>query len=100
MPEHVQGQMSINVAKQNLLTKEMTTLSVYESHAYCIARLPAEFSSLASSLTCEHEMFSHVSKPIFGTQFHPEKSGTDGDIVLRSFVEVKHERFYLQEKKT
>ncbi|MGI0036872.1 MAG: hypothetical protein ACRD99_00765 [Nitrososphaera sp.] len=45
-------------------------------------------------------MFSHAEKPIFGTQFHPEKSGADGDIVIRSFVEIRQERFYLQEKKT
>ena len=100
MPEHVQGQMSITIGKQNPLTKEKTSLSVYESHAYCVARLPPEFISLASSPYCQHEMFSHSSKPIFGTQFHPEKSGIDGNIVMRSFVEIRQEQFYLQEKKT
>ena len=100
MPEHVQGQTSITIDRQNPLTKERTTISVYESHAYCIARLPAELTSLASSPYCQHEMFSHKSKPIFGTQFHPEKSGIDGNTVLQSFVEIGQEQFYLQEKKT
>lgn len=100
MPEHVQGQTSIKIGKKNPLTMERTDMSVYESHAFCVARLPKEFITLASSDSCQHEMFSHASNPIFGTQFHPEKSGSDGNIVIHSFVEIRQERFYLQEKKT
>jgi GMP synthase (glutamine-hydrolysing) len=100
MPEHVQGQTSIKIGKKNPLTMERTDMSVYESHAFCVARLPKEFITLASSDSCQNEMFSHASNPIFGTQFHPEKSGSDGNVVIHSFVEIRQERFYLQEKKT
>ena len=100
MPEHVQGQTSIKIDKKNPLTMERTGISVYESHAFCVARLPKEFITLASSDCCQHEMFLHTTHPIFGTQFHPEKSGVDGNLVIRSFVEISQERFYLQEKKT
>jgi GMP synthase (glutamine-hydrolysing) len=88
MASHVQGQTAIEVTKTNPLTGERRGISVYESHAYCIARLPEKFDSLASSEYCRHEIFSHESKPIFGTQFHPEKSGRDGEVVLGSFLKV------------
>jgi GMP synthase (glutamine-hydrolysing) len=88
MPAHVQGQTSVKVDKSNILTNDRAEISVYESHAYCIARLPPECTSLASSTHCDHEIFSHDRKPVFGTQFHPEKSGADGDLVLRSFLKI------------
>jgi GMP synthase (glutamine-hydrolysing) len=89
MREHVQGQASVKVHESNALTKDRSEISVYESHAYCIARLPPEFTSLASSVHCDHEIFSHHRKPIFGTQFHPEKSGSDGELVLNSFLKIR-----------
>ena len=88
MHQHVQGQTIVKINKRNSLTSDHSEISVYESHAYCNARLPSEFTSLASSTYCEHEMFSHNRKPIFGTQFHPEKSGIHGDLVLKSFLKT------------
>ena len=89
MPEHVQGQTIVKIKTQNPLVKDKDEISVYESHAFCVARLPLGFASLARSDYCEHEMFSHNEKPVFGTQFHPEKSGADGKLVFQSFTELK-----------
>ena len=100
MQDHVHGRIDVKINTYNPLTDEKATLSVYESHAYCVGRLPAEFTSLASSETSDHEMFSHIHKPVFGTQFHPEKSGVDGKALLECFARIKEERFYLHEKKT
>lgn len=100
MKDHIHYRMDININTSNPLTRDKTALDVYESHAFCIARLPAEFTSLASSVECIHEMFSHNHKPIFGTQFHPEKSGNDGKSVLECFALLKQEGFYLHEKKS
>lgn len=89
MTKPVQDTISITVSKSNsLISAAKKTLLVYESHRYCVAKLPEGFESLASSLQCEHEVFSHQEKKIFGTQFHPEKSGADGLDILSKFLSV------------
>jgi GMP synthase (glutamine-hydrolysing) len=61
---------------------------VYESHGYYVARLPATFRSLASSQYCQHELFASADKKIYCTQFHPEKSGSDGLMMLQNFANL------------
>ena len=61
-------------------------LYVYESHAYCVARIPQQFVSIATSKYCENEIFLQPRKKLVGVQFHPEKSGDDGLKLLSDFL--------------
>ena len=83
---HVRGMTSVQVAATTPIMPEKRRLDVYESHGFCVARLPGDFITVASSASCQYEIFAHRKKSIYGTQFHPEKSGTDGMDILSNFV--------------
>jgi GMP synthase (glutamine-hydrolysing) len=87
MPNHVHGMTMISVSDQNPLVGEKKKILVYESHRYCIAKLPSNFSSAARSQYCDHEVFLN-ERGIYGTQFHPEKSGGDGLALLKNFSRI------------
>ena len=83
----VQGFRRINVEKQTKLLEKIHC-DVYESHSYSISHLPENFICVASSDTSKHEIICHNSKKIFGTQFHPEKSGECGTELIHNFVSL------------
>lgn len=85
--DYVQGLNKIKIEKPIELLKERYC-NVYESHSYVISHLPENFVCVASSASSKHEIFCHNSKKIFGTQFHPEKSGECGIDLIRNFVNL------------
>jgi GMP synthase (glutamine-hydrolysing) len=88
MPGHIQGMTKVSISGKNALTREKDLIMVYESHRFCIAKLPSDLISLASSEYCQHEVFCSYNRTVYGTQFHPEKSGNDGLDLLKNFVEL------------
>lgn len=85
--ELIQGLNIINIEKPTKLL-EKSHCEVYESHSYAISHLPENFICVASSQSSKHEIISHDSKRIFGTQFHPEKSGICGTELIRNFISL------------
>jgi GMP synthase (glutamine-hydrolysing) len=83
----VHGFNRINIEKPTKLL-EKVHCNVYESHSYAISHLPENFICIASSSSSKHEIICHNSKRIFGTQFHPEKSGECGTELIRNFISL------------
>jgi GMP synthase-like glutamine amidotransferase len=49
-----------------------TSAVVLQAHYWEVKEAPAGFKVLASSDECRIQVIKHESKPVFGTQFHPE----------------------------
>src|SRR5690348_3654271 len=64
-------------------------LVVAESHRQELTRIPDEFHHIAQSKTTKIEAIAHRSKPIYGVQFHPERSTEDhphGRMIIRNLL--------------
>jgi GMP synthase (glutamine-hydrolysing) len=62
---------------------------VWASHQDEVSKLPPGFKLLARSNVCEIEAMCHVTKPLYGVQWHPEVSHTEkGTDLLENFLEV------------
>ena len=62
-----------------------------EIHRCEIERVPEGFSLLVSSDLCRGQMIAHVSRPLFGTQFHPELTNNQhrgGIQLLENFLRL------------
>jgi len=64
-------------------------LVVAESHRQELTKVPDEFQHLAQSTTSKVEAIVHRSRPIYGVQFHPERSNEDhphGRIIIQNLL--------------
>ncbi len=62
---------------------------VAESHRQELTKVPDEFQLLARSTTSNVEAIAHRSKPIYGVQFHPERSNDDhphGRMIIQNLL--------------
>lgn len=65
------------------------TVSTWASHADEVKRVPDGFVRTAESDVCGVEAMRHESRHIYGVQWHPEVSHTEGGLqVFRNFVEI------------
>jgi GMP synthase-like glutamine amidotransferase len=83
---------NVNVLDHNPLFENLpTTISVAASHRQVLDRVPEGFARLAQSATSDIEAIGHMSLPIFGLQFHPERADDahpHGQILLRNMVQL------------
>jgi GMP synthase (glutamine-hydrolysing) len=65
------------------------TVSVWASHADEVKEVPDGFVRTARSDVCEVEAMRHETRPVYGVQWHPEVSHTEGgDRIFKNFVEI------------
>ena len=76
------GDEIVKILKNNLILND--SLLVFESHSFEISKLPNDLVSIGESTNCKYEIIKHVTKPVFGTQFHPEMS-LDGNSLIEKF---------------
>jgi len=67
------------------------TITVWESHCDEVKSLPEEFKCAASNNVSEIQAMQHMSRPLFGVQFHPELFDSEhshGRTILENFLKL------------
>jgi GMP synthase (glutamine-hydrolysing) len=91
------GQMLSGYEKVSIVQKHPlfdglpSDLVVAESHRQELTKVPDEFQHLAQSTTSKVEAIAHRTKPIYGVQFHPERSNDDhphGRMILQNVLKL------------
>ncbi|NIO23338.1 MAG: hypothetical protein GTN38_04930 [Candidatus Aenigmarchaeota archaeon] len=83
--EDAEGYYHIYIDERGPILKGIRSdFRVFERHTDSI-NLPRGFILLGHSRVCDVEVMRHKSKPIYGVQFHPERSKKR---VLENFVDI------------
>jgi len=67
------------------------SIRVSESHRQALTRVPEGFRHLAESATSQVEAICHQKRPLYGVQFHPERSDEKhphGRMILQNFLKL------------
>lgn len=86
----LRGYEKISIVKKHPLFDGLPSdLVVAESHRQELTKVPDGFQHLAQSTTSKVEAMAHKSKPIYGVQFHPERSNDEhphGRTILQNLL--------------
>lgn len=87
-PEY--GPVEVVVDEDDEILKDFgKTFKAWEAHNDEVTELPKDFKILAHSEKCKVQVMRHISKPIFGMQFHPEVTHTEnGNKIFKNFIEI------------
>ena len=90
--KRVEGTETIRIIKNDLLFKDLSPeILVEESHLEYVdlsSLSCAGFEVLANSPTCEVEAIKHIEKIFYGVQFHPERSASIGETIVKNFFDI------------
>ena len=83
------GRTGCRVEQQTGLFSQMPeTFTAWMSHGDQVEVLDRHFEVLASTSSCRAAAVRHVSRPLYGLQFHPEVTHTEqGGQLLKNFVQ-------------
>src|SRR2546428_13611060 len=88
--QRLRGYEKVSIVKKHPLFDGLPSdLMVAESHRQELTKVPDAFQHLAQSTTSKVEAMVHRSEPIYGVQFHPERSNDEhphGMMILRNLV--------------
>lgn len=70
------------------LSKVFLADESHKDHVIATEEFKENFEIIASSNSCSVEAIKHRRKPIFGFQFHLERSGKSGEIIARNFFRL------------
>ena len=79
------------LAKDPIFDGLPETIQVSESHRQALSNVPKGFRHLAESSTSRVEAIAHETRPIYGLQFHPERSddkNPHGQLIIQNFVRL------------
>ncbi len=87
--DRIKNMINIDLVEPVPLLEGYKSVRMYESHNYCVSALSHDFKLLGKSESCTNELFRFRNKPLFGTQFHPEKSGRHGKDLFHNFFKLR-----------
>jgi GMP synthase (glutamine-hydrolysing) len=94
---YANGFFHVTRLKEDPLFADLPETMIMPCYHCCeIKKLPENFELLASTAHCRIETIKHVSRPLYGTQFHPEAFEDpyfDGRKLLENFAKIT-ERFW------
>ncbi len=79
------------LAKDPIFEGLPSSIRVSESHRQVLTRIPDGFRNLAESATSHVEAIAHQTRPIYGVQFHPERSDEKhlhGRVIIQNFLRL------------
>ena len=88
----LRGYEKVSIVKKHPLFDGLPSdLMVAESHRQELTKVPDAFQHLAQSTTSKVEAMVHRLEPIYGVQFHPERSNDEhphGMMILRNLLKL------------
>jgi len=81
------GNAKLSILEDSALIENMSDkTTVWMSHGDKVTELTSEYRTIAQTENSPNAAVQHISKPIFGIQFHPEVNHTvEGEILLKNF---------------
>jgi len=83
------GGVRIYVDDEDTILRGLREFTAWESHNIEVSREPRNFQVIAHSDKVRVQAMRHVTRPLFGVQFHPEVRHTEEGInILRNFLSL------------